>query len=158
MSLLFYYIFYFPMEEPFQPYWFLVAELNYGGWIYKAGNFVFSPVSSLRSWGSQFSHLFLWKLRNPVYLAQVCIVMTGRFLTPGFKGQGQLWHSVYKTLWTWYRLQFLPITLKLHMHIVDNERRNPIDIGLLKTLEHCMFQVYSVTCLIRTLPNPEYCL
>ena len=24
------------------------------------------------------------------------------------KGQGQLWHSVYKTLWTQYRLQFLP--------------------------------------------------
>ena len=24
------------------------------------------------------------------------------------KGQGQLWHSVYKTLWTWYRLQVLP--------------------------------------------------
>ena len=23
------------------------------------------------------------------------------------KGQGQLWHSVYKTLWTWYILQFL---------------------------------------------------
>ena len=26
----------------------------------------------------------------------------------GVKGQGQLWHSVYKTLWTGYRLQFLP--------------------------------------------------
>ena len=26
----------------------------------------------------------------------------------GVKGQGQLWHSVYKTLWTQYRLQFLP--------------------------------------------------
>ena len=26
----------------------------------------------------------------------------------GVKGQGQLWHSVYKTLWTRYRLQFLP--------------------------------------------------
>ena len=32
-----------------------------------------------------------------------------------FKGQGQLWHSVYKTLWTRYRLQFFPITFKLHM-------------------------------------------
>ena len=26
----------------------------------------------------------------------------------GVKGQGQLWHFVYKTLWTRYRLQFLP--------------------------------------------------
>ena len=26
----------------------------------------------------------------------------------GIKGQGQLWHSVYKTLWAGYRLQFLP--------------------------------------------------
>ena len=26
----------------------------------------------------------------------------------GVKGQGQLWHSVYKTLWARYRLQFLP--------------------------------------------------
>ena len=25
----------------------------------------------------------------------------------GFKGQGQLWHSVYKTLWAQYGLQFL---------------------------------------------------
>ena len=26
----------------------------------------------------------------------------------GVKGQGQLWHSVYKTLRAGYRLQFLP--------------------------------------------------
>ena len=26
----------------------------------------------------------------------------------GIKGQGQLWHSVYMTLWSWYRLQFMP--------------------------------------------------
>ena len=26
----------------------------------------------------------------------------------GVKGQGQLWHSVYKTLWAGYRLQFMP--------------------------------------------------
>ena len=26
----------------------------------------------------------------------------------GVKGQGQIWHFVYKTLWTRYRLQFLP--------------------------------------------------
>ena len=27
-------------------------------------------------------------------------------LDHGVKGQGQLWHSVYKILWTRYRLQF----------------------------------------------------
>ena len=26
----------------------------------------------------------------------------------GVKGEGQLWHSVYNTLWTRYRLQFKP--------------------------------------------------
>ena len=94
------------------------------------------------------------------------------------KGQGQLWHSLYKTFWARYRLQllpdhfqtshahcwwweeepywflvagskvkvnfgtlclkpcghdtdysFCPITLKLYMHIVDDERKNPIDFG-----------------------------
>ena len=29
-------------------------------------------------------------------------------LVHGVKGQGQLWHSVYKTLWTRWQLQFLP--------------------------------------------------
>ena len=38
-------------------------------------------------------------------------MMRGRtllILGHGVKGQGQLWHLVYKTLWTRYRLQFLP--------------------------------------------------
>ena len=26
----------------------------------------------------------------------------------GVNGQGQFWHSAYKTLWALYRLQFLP--------------------------------------------------
>ena len=47
------------------------VDLNPDVGIYKAENFIFSPVSSLRSWRSQVSHLFLWRLRNPVYLAQV---------------------------------------------------------------------------------------
>ena len=33
--------------------------------------------------------------RNPIVLGH------------GVKGQGQLWHSVYKSLWAEYRLQFL---------------------------------------------------
>ena len=33
---------------------------------------------------------------------------TPLILGHGVKGQGQLWHSVYKTLWTRYRLQCLP--------------------------------------------------
>ena len=48
-------------------------RLNPGVGIYKVENFIFSPVSSLRSWHSQVSHLFLLRLRNPVYLAQVYI-------------------------------------------------------------------------------------
>ena len=42
----------------------------------------------------------------------------------GVKGQGQLWHSVYKTLWARCRLHFSPITSKLHMQVVDGERRD----------------------------------
>ena len=44
----------------------------------------------------------------------------------GFKGQGQLWHSVYNALWAQYRLQF---KFKLHMSVVDDEGRNPIEFG-----------------------------
>ena len=86
-------------------------------------------------------------------------------------GQGQLWHSMYETLWTQYRLQFgsnlfqishvhvscslweeepywfwvtgskvkgnfghntdhslSPITFKLHMLVVGDERKNPVDL------------------------------
>ena len=95
----------------------------------------------------------------------------------GVKGQSQLWRSLYKTLWTRYRLHFMPyhfqtshvsywwweeepywfgvtrskvkvnfgtlcigpcghntdysfcpINFKLHMWVVDGERRNPIDL------------------------------
>ena len=46
------------------------------------------------------------------------------------QGQGQIWHSVYKTLWTRYNYSFSPITSKLHMSVVDDERRNPIDFEL----------------------------
>ena len=41
----------------------------------------------------------LWMMRGGTLL------IFGRH---GVKGQGQLWHSVYKTLWAGYRLQFLP--------------------------------------------------
>ena len=47
----------------------------------------------------------------------------------GIKGQIQLWHSVYKTLWTRSDYRFSPITFRLHMQVVDDERRNPIDFG-----------------------------
>ena len=39
----------------------------------------------------------LWMMRGGTLL----------ILGYGVKGQGQLWHSVHKTLWTRYRLQFL---------------------------------------------------
>ena len=55
---------------------------NPGDGVYKAENFVFSPVSSLRSW---HSHLFVWRLRKPVKTAQVCISNDRAVPTPGFK-------------------------------------------------------------------------
>ena len=69
------------------PTFSILKGLNPGSGIYKVENCVFLPVSSLPSWRSQFSHLFVWRLRHPVYLAQVCIHvgMTGQFPTPGFK-------------------------------------------------------------------------
>ena len=55
---------------------------NPGDGVYKAENFVFSPVSPLRSWRS---HLFVWRLRKPINLAQVCISNDRAVPTPGFK-------------------------------------------------------------------------
>ena len=55
---------------------------NHGDGAFKAENFVFSPVSSLRSWRS---HLFVWRLRKPINLAQVCISNDRAVPTPGFK-------------------------------------------------------------------------
>ena len=42
----------------------------------------FSPVSSLRSWRS---HLFVWRLRKPINMAQVCISNDLAVPTPRFK-------------------------------------------------------------------------
>ena len=72
-------------ENSFVSPWRASNSLSSGGGIYKAENFIFSPVSSLRSWHSQVLHLFLWRLRNPVYLLRCAKVKTGRFPTPGFK-------------------------------------------------------------------------
>ena len=48
--------------------------LNPGCGIYKEENIVFSTVSSLRSWRYvTVVTLFIWRLRNLVYLAQMCI-------------------------------------------------------------------------------------
>ena len=56
--------------------------LNPGDGVYKAKNVVFSPVSSLHS---RRSHLFVWRLRKPINLAQVCISNDWAVPTPGFK-------------------------------------------------------------------------
>ena len=48
-------------------------NLNPSNGIYKAENLVFTPVSSLCSWRLEKSHLFVQRLRNPVYMAQLCI-------------------------------------------------------------------------------------
>ena len=47
----------------------------------------------------------------------------------GVKGQGQLWHSMYKTCGHDTDYSFCQITFKLHMQVVNDERRNPIDFG-----------------------------
>ena len=122
--------------------------------------------------------VFAWSLSNSPCTLLMMRGGTLLILGHGVKGQGQLWQSVYKTVWTRYRLQFLPnhfqtshaycwwweeepywfwitrskvkvnfgnlcikpcghdtdysfcpITFKLHMHIVDDERRNPINFG-----------------------------
>ena len=48
----------------------------------------------------------------------------------GVKGQGQRRHSVYKTLGFDTAYSFCPITFKFYMQVLDNERRNLIDLGL----------------------------
>ena len=107
------------------------------------------------------------------------------------KGQSQIWHSMYKTLWTEYRLQFesnlfqtshvscgwweewpywylvmgskvkvnfgtlciMPyghntdyslssITSKLHISVMDDERRNPIDFGVRLGIKWLLFRAH----------------
>ena len=45
----------------------------------------------------------------------------------GIKGQSQLLHSVYNTCGHDTDYRFSPITFRLHMQVVDDERRNHID-------------------------------
>ena len=73
--------------------------LNSGDGVYKTENFIFSPVSSLRSWRS---HLFVWRLRKPINLAQVCISNDRAVPTPGFK-QCNSWLTPTKTTKQTYR-------------------------------------------------------
>ena len=53
---------------------------NPGDGVYKAENFVFSPLFC--SWRS---HRFVWRLRKTINLAQVCISNDRAVPTPGFK-------------------------------------------------------------------------
>ena len=62
-----------------------IPSFNPGVGIYKVENFIFSSVSSLRSWHSWFAHLSIWRLRNTVYLDKVCISYDRAVPTPGFK-------------------------------------------------------------------------
>ena len=48
----------------------------------------------------------------------------------GVKGQGQLKHCCIKPCWHDTDYRFCPITFKLYMHIVGDEWRNSIDLGL----------------------------
>ena len=59
----------------------------------------------------------------------------------GQKGQGQLWHSVYETLWAQYRLQFLH-DYKLHKQVVDDEE--PSGQKSKSTLALCLWNLESM--------------
>ena len=55
---------------------------------------------------------------SPSNLTGKLLIMSGGTLYisgHGAKGQGQNWHSVYKTLWHDTDCSFIPITFKLHM-------------------------------------------
>ena len=64
-----------------QAFWEYCFKIPAMGYIKRKISF-FSPVSSLRSWRS---HLFVWRLRKPINLAQVCISNDRAVPTPGFK-------------------------------------------------------------------------
>ena len=82
-----------------EPYWFWVTgskvKVNYGTLcIWPCGHnsdYSLCPITFKL-------HMHFTMMRGGTLL----------ILGHGVKGQGQLWHSVYKTLWTRYRLQFLP--------------------------------------------------
>ena len=46
----------------------------------------------------------------------------------GLLGQCKLWQKVCETFFAQYNLQTCPITFKLHMLVVDDERNIPIDL------------------------------
>ena len=75
-----------------------------GGWV--------SGCTSVSVRPSRFALWAQYKLVFSRPLSNFTLLMTkgGTLLILGHrvKGQGLLWHSVYKTLWTRYRLQFLP--------------------------------------------------
>ena len=159
-----------------EPYWFWVTGSKV------KINFYTLPMKPCGQDTDYYSTVFALLLSN--YGTCTNVVVNDERRDPiDFGSQGpmsrSICHSVYKTLWAWYRLQFLPnhfqtsrascgrwkeelywfwvlgskvkvnfgtlwikpcghdadysfcqITFKLHMHVVHDERRNPIDFGL----------------------------
>ena len=58
----------------------------------------------------------------------------------GIKGQGQLGTLCIKTCGHNTDYSFCPITFKLHMYIVHDERINTIDFGLWGTVMHSVYK------------------
>ena len=58
-------------------------------------------------WGTIQATVVAQSLSN--FTCKMWMMRGGTLLILGYgvRGQGQIWHSVYKTLWTQYRLQFL---------------------------------------------------
>ena len=149
-----------------------------GAWVCECVRASVHPSVALYLVDTIATKVFVQSLSN--FTFKLWMTRGGTLLILGHrvKDQAQLWHSVYKTLWTRYRLQFLPnhfqtshvscgwwekepywfwvmgskvkvnfgtlcitpcgqdtdncfcpITFKLHMSVVYDEGRNPIDFG-----------------------------
>ena len=93
---------------------YIVTRPFVGGWVSEwVGGCVRACVRGLSAWSRPTldtiaTTVFAQSLSN--FTCKLWIMKKGTLLIlgHGVKGQGQLWHSVYKTLWTRYRLQFLP--------------------------------------------------
>ena len=81
-----------------EPYWFWVrgskVKVNFG-------------TLCIRPCGHNIDYSFAQSLSN--FTCKLWMMRRGTLLIlgHGVKGQGQLWHSMFKTLWAGYRLQFL---------------------------------------------------
>ena len=92
---------------PAQQRWSGYSDVAVCEWV---SVWVFVCARHLLWCGHYTDYSFLNHFHTSNFTCKLWVMKGGTHLILGqwTKGQGQLWHPVYITLWTWYRLQILP--------------------------------------------------